>query len=320
MLLFEYFKSISAVMLQIFFLGLIGFLMVRKNLLSKEGLTGLTNLLIEVVFPALIFWQIAAKFSFSLYPDWWLFSLMSVAITLFGLLIGYLTGGTPGDGQVKKEFVSLTAFQNSGYLPLTLLGWVVTKGQLGDALIYLFLFLLGFNLVFWSWGAYFLSSRKSKYFSFSSLFNAPVIATLLGFACVATRLNTVIPKFIMSPLEVLGNCSFPLAIIVVGASLAELNVAKKFDARLVTRLVLVKLILLPLFGLLLVAYIRLPYLIGLLLVLELAVPSATSLAVVVRKYGQQETIISQGIFVTHLVSLITLPVVLAFFNWIVFKP
>lgn len=306
-------------MLQIFFLGAIGFFLVKKKVLSAEGVTGLTRLLIEVVFPALIFWQIVTKFSFSLYANWWKFSLLSLTITGLGLLVGCVFSISIRENQLKREFISLVGFQNSGYLPLTLLGWIVPKEQLSTILIYLFLFLLGFNLVIWSWGVYFLSSHRAKYFSFGSLFSPPVIATLCGFIFVLLKINTVIPKFVLSPLEMLGNCSFPLAIIVVGASLADLYVAKPTDKKLILRLILAKLILLPLIGLLLITYIKVTYFVGLFIVLQLAVPSATSLAVIVRRYGQDERLISQGIFISHITSLVTLPLFLSLYNWIVFQ-
>lgn len=314
----SYFKSISQAMLQIFFLGLVGFVLVRKKVLSGEGLSGLTSFLIEVTFPALIFWQIITKFSFSLYPKWWIFPLASIAISALGVLAGYIFSLPDRDTQLRREFMSLAGFQNSGYLPLALFGWIIPREQLSAMLIYLFLFLLGFNLVLWSWGVYFLSARKLRRFSLASLFSPPVIATFLGFIFVLLKVNSYIPTFILSPLELLGNCSFPLAIVVVGASLADLYVAKPLDKKLIIRLILAKLIVLPSLGLLFISYFQLPYLLGLLIILELAAPSATSLAVIARKYSQEERFISQGVFFSHIVSLVTLPLFLSAFNLIVF--
>ncbi len=319
MMLFTYSRSIAEAMLQIFFLGAIGFILVRKKVISGEGVTGLTKLLIEVVFPALIFWQIVTKFEFRQFPRWWMISLLSIGITALGIGIGYILGYSIKDKQEKREFMCLVGFQNAGYLPLTLLGWIVPQEQLSTMLIYLFLFLLGFNLVIWSWGVFFLSDHKAKRFSMGSLFSPPVIATLAGFICVIFKINQVIPDFILSPLGMLGNCSFPLAVIVVGASLADLYVGRSIATGQMFRLVLAKLIIMPLIGLAVIMYVRLPYLIGLLLVLQLAVPSATTLAIVARRYGQKEKLISQGVFITHIVSLATLAVFLTLFNWIVFR-
>lgn len=306
-------------MLQIFWLGLIGFVLVRRRMLSEEGLSGLSRFLIGVSFPALIFWQMITKFSFSIYPDWWLFSLASLSLSAAGLLTGWVFSIGVKEAQERRELVSLIGFQNAGYLPLALLGWILPKEQLGIMLIYLFLFLLGFNLVIWSWGVYFLSGHKLKKFSLAGLFSPPVIAVLLGFGFILLRINRFLPKFVLLPLEGLGNCSFPLAMVVVGASLAELKPSPSPQIKLIIKLILAKLIVLPSIGLLFVSYFHLPYLMGLLIILELAVPSANSLVIIARQYAQGEKLISQGILYTHIACLITLPIFLFTYNLIVFN-
>jgi predicted permease len=315
----SYFKSISQAMLQLFFLGLVGFALAKRRVLLKEGVNGLAGFLIVITFPCLVFTEVIGRFSFSAYPDWWLFPLMSLAVSGLGLFVGYVFSAPLKDAQIKREFIGLTGFQNSGYLPLALLGWLLPKEQLGIMLIYLFLFLLGFNLVIWSWGVYFLSAHKLKKFSFSSLFSPPVIAVLLGFLFIFLKAHRFVSKGFLAPLEMLGKCSFPLAMVVVGAGLAELSGTKSVDKKVMLRLVLAKLILLPSIGLLWLGYFRLPYLVGLLVILELAVPSANSLAVIARQYAQGEKIISRGIFISHITSLVTLPLFLAAYNLIVFR-
>ena len=323
--LLTYFKSMSQGMLEIFFLGLVGFILVRRKILSQEGLAGLTSFFIDISFPALIFWQIVTRFNFRLYPDWWLFPLASLAITALGLSVGYLFSLSLENAQGKREFICLVGFQNSGYLPLVLLNWIVPKEQLGQMLIYLFLFLLSFNLVIWSWGVYFLSAHKLRQFSLASFLSAPVIAMLLGLGFVFLNIVRFLPQFILSPLAALGNCSFPLAMVVVGASLAELYNLKGVESKAaasngaILKLVLAKLIVLPLLGLLFIKHFKITYLVGLLIILELAVPSATNLAIISRRYSQKDEIISRGIFISHIASLITLPLALAAFNLIVFS-
>ena len=332
-------------MLQVFVLGLVGFVLVKKGMLSPQGLDGLTDFFIGLVFPALIFGQIVREFDFKAVGYWWLFPLLSLGITGLGLLAGYGFGFSLKDAQTKREFIALSGFQNSGYLPLVLLKGILPPEQLGPMLIYLFLFLLGFNLVIWSWGVSFLSARpaasfgygcgyrkphhrplaygKPNYglvanmFSWASLFSPPVLAVILGLVFVILKIGRFIPQFILFPIEMLGNCSFPLAMVVVGASLAQLYNKQAIDLRNIIKLSLLKLCILPLLGLLFLSLVRLPYLIGLLIILELAVPSATNLAIITRKYARQEKIISQGIFFSHILSLITLPVFLTLFNIIV---
>ncbi len=304
-------------MLQVFVLGLVGFVLVKKGRLSTQGLDGLTDFFIGLVFPALIFSQIIREFDFRAVGNWWLFPLLSLGVSALGLLAGYGFSFNLKDAQTKREFIALSGFQNSGYLPLVLLKGILPPEQLGPMLIYLFLFLLGFNLVIWSWGVSFLAERGSERFPWASLFSPPVLAVILSLGFVILKIGRFIPQFILLPIEMLGNCSFPLAMVVVGASLAQLYNKQAIDLRNIIKLSLLKLCILPLLGLLFLSLVRLPYLIGLLLILELAVPSATNLAIITRKYARQEKIISQGIFFSHILSLITLPVFLTLFNIIV---
>lgn len=305
-------------MLQLFALGLLGFVLVRQKVVSSEGLNGLINFFITTAFPALILWEILSGFDPKACPYWWMFPLLSLAITAAGLLFGYLFSLRFRDGMLRREFISLSGFQNSGYLPLVLLKGILPPGELDQMLIYLFLFLLGFNLVIWSWGVYFLGARGSGRFHWGTLFSPPVIAVLAGLACVFSGIKGFIPEIALTTLGMVGKCSFPLAMIVVGGILAELLARAKFAlAPNLSRLILVKLFLLPLSGLVLLYFIRPPYLIGLLIILELAVPSGVNLAIITKKHSNPERLISQGLFFTHIISLLTLPFFLAAFNFIV---
>ena len=151
----------------------------KKNILGEAGLDILSRLVIEITLPILIFCQLVKDFSFSLYPDWWIFPLLSILITIAGLLVGYLFLGFIRGPQHKMQFLSLVTFQNSGYLPLALVAALLPKDKMDTMFIYLFLFLLGFNLVMWSFGVYMLSFHERKKFELGSLFSPPVVALYL---------------------------------------------------------------------------------------------------------------------------------------------
>ncbi len=75
------------------------------------------------------------------------FPLISIAITAAGLLAGLIFAKFIPDGQQRMQFISLVGFQNSGYLPLALVAALLGPQRLGTIFIYLFLFLMGFNLL-----------------------------------------------------------------------------------------------------------------------------------------------------------------------------
>lgn len=316
---FQSFQITGAAVLQSFLLGAIGYYLVKKEVLGSACLGTLSRLVIEVTLPFLIFSQLIKDFSFTRYPEWWIFPLISIAITLAGLLAGLVFSGFITGQQKKLQFLSLVSFQNSGFLPLAIIAALLPKDKMDPMFIYLFLFLLGFNLVMFSLGVYMLTFARDRRFELAGLFNPPVVATLIGLALVFFGIHRFIPVFIVKPLRMAGDCTLPLAMFVVGGSLAQIRL-ERVDMKAMFLLVISKLVLLPLAGLWLLKLVPLPELIGLLIVMQLAVPSATTLSVITTHYKKEDLIVSQGIFWTHMVSIVTIPVFLSlYFTFVVLK-
>lgn len=308
----EQFKITSLAMAQIFLLGSLGYILVKKSLLSAEGLDALSRLVIQVVFPALILTQMLKNFSFNLFPSWWIFPLISLAITVAGLIVGWGLLKLSGLKTDKLQFLSLVAFQNSGYLPLALAAAIFTGQQTNDIFIFIFLFLLGFDLVAWSLGIYMLTYEKQVKFKLQSLFSPPVIANLTSLALIAFGLNKFIPDVLFKPLSMVGNCTLPLAMLVVGGNIALVRL-KDTDKKTTVIFLLGKLIILPAFGMLIVLKLALPPLLGFLIVMQLAMPSATSLSVIIRRFNKPDALISQGVFFSHIFGLFTIPIFLSLY-------
>lgn len=295
-----------------FILGLVGYLLIKRNFLGEEGLNALSRLVIGVTLPFLIFFRLLKDFRFESFPNWWVFPLISLAITLLGLLVGWLFSGFVQGSQHKLQFLSLVSFQNSGYLPLVLLATLLTPEKADVMFIYLFLFLLGFNLVMFSLGVYILTFTKAKRFDWWSLLNPPVVATLSGLGLVFFNLDRFFPALLMRPLQAAGDCTLPLATFVVGGNIAAIRLAK-VEKKAMFFMALAKLVIMPALGLWLVFIFKLPELFGLLIVLQLAMPPATNLSVIVSHYKKDDLLVSQGIFFGHVGSLITIPLFLSLY-------
>ncbi len=308
----EHFKITGLAMAQIFILGALGYILVRKNMLSYSGLDALSRLVIQIIFPAMIFTQLLQNFSFSLYPNWWIFPLVSLLITAAGLTVGLLLLKVIKLKTHRLQFLSLVGFQNSGYLPLAMAAAMFSGQELNNIFIYIFLFLLGFDLVAWSLGIYMLTYDKEAKFKLRHIFSPPVIANLSTLALIALGLNKFLPAVVFKPVQMIGNCALPLALIVVGGNVA-LAQLKNIDKQAVSFFLLGKLIILPLLGMWIVLKLGLPQLFGFLIVMQLAMPSATSLSVIIRRYNREDALISQGVFFSHVISLITIPLFLGLY-------
>jgi hypothetical protein len=305
----EHFKITGIAVFQIFLLASAGFFLVRKRFLSGQGLDDLGRLVMDLTLPVLIFCQLISDFSFDLYPNWWIFPLISIGITLLGLLVGFLFLGFVKGEQEKLQFLSLVGFQNSGYLPLALVAALLSPEKTSEMFIYLFLFLMGFNLVMFSLGVHILNFHKERSFKFSSLFSMPVVATVFGLVMVYLGWERFFPQTVIKPLRMLGDTTLPLAMLVVGGNLAQINLSQ-INKKVISLLILAKMAILPLIGIALVKIFKIPELIGLLIIIQLAMPSAVTLSVILRGYKKDDLLASQGIFITHLVGVVTIPVFL----------
>jgi predicted permease len=280
--------------------------------LSEEGTNALSNLVMEITLPVLIFCQLVKDFSFARYPNWWIFPLISIAITALGLAVGGVFSIFIKGAQQKAQFLSLVAFQNSGYLPLALIAAIFAPQKSQVLFIYLFLFLMGFNLVMFSLGVHIISFHKNKRFELASLFSPPVIAILFSLIFIYLGLGRFVPEVFYKPLRLVGDCTLPLALFVVGAGLAQVRLTH-IDKKVVVLLTFGKLIVLPALGLWFVLQFKIPELIALLILIQLAMPSATSLSVIVRHYKKEDFFISQGIFFSHILSLFSIPLFLSLY-------
>ncbi|MCG8431224.1 MAG: AEC family transporter, partial [Candidatus Omnitrophica bacterium] len=277
----ESFKITSLAVMQIFLLGAIGFVLVKRSVLGEACLGTISRLAIEVALPAMIFSKLIRNFSFSAYPGWWVFPLMSFGMTAAGFALGALFGGFLKDRTEKLQFMNLAGFQNSGWMPLALTAALLPKAQAEVMFIYLFLFMIGFNLSIFSLGVYTLTCAQGSSFNPRTLLNPPVLATGISMCLIALGWQGFVPETVMKPLEMTGACTLPLALFVVGGNLAVIRI-ERLRRREMFLLILAKLLLLPAAGLLLVLKLNLPYLVGLLVVIETAVPSATTLSVIIR--------------------------------------
>jgi hypothetical protein len=181
--------------------------------------------------------------------------------------------------------------------------------------IYIFLFLLGFNMTIFSFGVFMLSCRsRACYFDTKDMFNAPVVATILALIVVFFGWTRFIPSFVSRPVEMMGRCAIPLSIIVVGGNLALIRIRSFAHARPLFLGLVVKLLLVPLAFLVFVLCVKPKPLVGLLLMLQACMPPAALLSVIAKNQNAQEELINQAIFYGHLASIFTIPLFLGLYG------
>lgn len=302
------FTTTFQAMAQIFLLGFIGYLLVKNKFLDARGLEVLSAVVIGITLPAFNFSQIIGHFDPRAFSNWWLYPLLGFAIVCGGILLASAVLVFRPGFKDRREFRALVGFQNSGYMPLMILTAFPQSPEVVGLNIYIILSLVGFDILLWSLGVWLMTGANGQKFDLRKLINPPMMATLIAVMLMFMGLGQKVPTTLLNPIKMLGNCLLPLVMLVLGGNFALTNLknVRPLDAVMV---VVTKLVLYPALMILFVIALNLPYLIGFFLVLEAAVPSANSLSVIGRYYktGNQD-FINQGLFLTNILSVITIPV------------
>jgi malate permease and related proteins len=300
--------------IKLFIIVFLGYCLYFKEVLKDQTLKFLSSFVINFSIPFLFFTTIIGNFVPSEGPGVYRFFILSVLIFGLGLVLGGFSSILVRK-DIRREFTGLCAFQNAGYLPMNIALFLFPEPLRSKFLVYIFLYLLGFNVFMWSVGTFALFNRTAKRFNPLSMFTPPVISAILAIIVVYTGLAKFIPATIVDPLKIVGNMGFPLSMIVLGAWLAKSRGAGMFKNFLpLMQVVIIKLLIIPAIFFYTVKKLEVNSLFGLFVVLQASLPSAVSLTIMGDYHGADNEFISQGIFVTHLVGLVTVPLWLELFR------
>ncbi len=294
----------------------IGFLVRRINLISSSGVEAISRLLLYVCLPSLIFYSFLTHLTKSNLISCGIFILASFAIFILGFLLGlvvYYLGVKKIN--IKREFILLTAFQNSGYLPLALITGIFSPSLKGTGYMYIFSYLIGFNLIMLSFGFYYMKKSHRK-IDFKNLIPFPFIVSIISVFLAISGGGKYIPEVILNSVKELGETTIPLGMIVVGLLLAG---GKLFSVEYIKPtffLIITKLLILPLIVGFALYFLQLPKFVSFLIFLESAMPSATTLSLIASDRKANVEFVSQGIFYTHIFLIICFPILLMVFKHI----
>ena len=143
--------------------------------------------------------------------------------------------------------------------------------------------------------------------SFGRIFNIGVIACIL--TIVIYLLGLPIPEFIKTTVTQLSNLTAPLSMMIIGASLAALNLKELFmDGKLLV-FSFIKLVVIPVAGVLLIRqFVSSEVICGVCMVM-LATPVGSMTAMLAQQYEGDYEMASKGVALTTVLSVVTMPLV-----------
>lgn len=226
---------------------------------------------------------------------------MFLLFVVLSYLIAPLLDHRPGQ---KEMFQLSLIFSNLGFM-----GIPVVRGVFGaEYVVYITCFILMFNIIFYSYGEALMEGTFSVT-TLKAMVNPGFICCFITLLVVLLELP--VPAFIANSAEYLGDAASPLAMMAVGVTLAHADLKAVFASPKIYLFTLIKMIVIPLCLLPVIHSLPLsPELMGVCMV-EISMPVANLPLILGTKKGLDCSACSACIIMTTIVSVITIPVLVA---------
>ena len=308
-------------MLQIVFIILVAGVCLRKNIITKEHLSGLSTASVDVFLPCMTFTSILFNLKPDEFPLWWVLPLVAVAMSAIGLVIAWLFFFR--ELPEKMNMLPIGFIQNSGYLVLPV-GAVLYKDQFELFSVYVFLYVLGQTPIMWSLGKHMITANPQEKPNWKGLMTPPMVATIVALIFVFSGLRdlmVVTPQernlftdlilALLEAIRLIGDATVPTAMFILGGMLAGITFKIRPYLSDTIRILFVKLILIPAVTVAVLACLSVGKanpLMAVFLVIQAAAAPAVSIMLQIERYGGDDRKIGSILLVSYGICMVTLPI------------
>ncbi|TCK92884.1 hypothetical protein EDC19_2040 [Natranaerovirga hydrolytica] len=288
----------------LFLIIFLGYMLNKWNILDKYTSKRLSTFVVNITTPALIISGMTDPQT--LQEDINLLQIIIIAFVCYVFLY-ILTLFVPKLLKVPKSdygiYKFMVMFSNVGFMGFPVISAIYGR----SAILYASLFNLPFNLLVYTLGIYFVSSDGDKKMDFNwRLFiNAGVIAVIVGMILYLTKVQ--LPMFARDTIIMVGDLTTPLAMLIIGISLAGIPIRKVFANYRLYAFSLLKLVVFPLIIWLALRNIVVDDLMVGVAVVIVGMPVAANAVMLSNEFDGNEKVASEGVLLTTVLSIITIP-------------
>lgn len=289
----------------LFIIMLVGFYAKKRRFLNIETDKGLSELLINITLPFMIVTSFNIKYEAEMVANAQQILIYSFLIHISLIFISKLFFfKLPKSKQQVFRFI--TIFCNVGFM-----GYPVLESIYGGiGVFYAAIFNIPFNLLVWTVGVMLYTGEKDFKAIRKAITNPALMAVVTGMMLFIFSIRLPVP--IETSLRLIGSTTTPISMIIIGSMLAELKYNDIFSDFSIYYAAVVRLLVVPM-----IVYVALKLLkademlLNICVVLQ-AMPAAVTTAIIAEKYGGDGLLASQCVFITTIVSVITIPIVILF--------
>ena len=283
----------------------IGFYVRKRGALNDEGENTLIYLLVNITNPAMIINAMNIDSSSGQLKNGAVIVAAAVIFDILLFLLGKVLFSKVEDKEKKKIMRFSVAFMNGGFMGFPLVAQLYgSQGMFYATMFYIpnmaFMWTCGLNLLLGN-----NEDKRTGKLLKSMFLNPGMVAIYVGVILYFAQLD--LPLFATKLLELLTNATTVISMIIVGSKVATIGLKESFLSRDAYFATFLRIIISPVIMIVMLKFVELGKMIEEIFVIYASLPVAALSTIMSQKYGGDSQLSSKLVVITHLLSLVTIP-------------
>ena len=282
-----------------------GFVFIKKNMVSRECMPGLSKILLFVCQPSLAIYTFSSvSFSLELIKSIGIFVLAAIAIHAVMLGAACLIIGKKFSDVKNRIFTIAVSFANCAFFGIPIIEAVFGEAASG-LIVYTTVYALVMNILGWTAGSAIISSNMKHMKPIKILVNPSTIGVLI--ALPLFLFSITLPSELLNMITLLGKMTTPLSMLIMGMRLATMNPGDVFLSARGYITSAIKLVVMPLVAFLIIFAMPLSSEIKGAFYIMCSCPTASIVLNFSEIIGEGQKEAAGSVLLTTVLSIVTLP-------------
>lgn len=290
------------------FLIAIGFLLVRKGIITIEVEKAFTFMLLNIAIPALVIKSFNIEYSPEMMDLGIQVLKLAFIFTLATIIFNHLLVYKVKNKDKRKVMRYTNALTNCGFMGLP----VVYQVYGSEGTFFASMFYVVVVLIMWTYGMSIFYDKFGKREIKGMIFNPNMTSVYIGLCIFIFSID--IPVLAENMIDSVGGITTPLAMFIIGARIGRVKLADMFNDNLVYFSTFIKLIFFPLIMIITLSFIEMDPVIEGVCLIYASLPPPAIAVVIANQFDCEVDFTSKIVVMTHLFSLLTIPLMFAIFE------
>lgn len=299
------FSQISVMFIIVF----IGAVCYKTKLIDEATNKKLSNILLNLVVPMVIFVSYQRDSSPELVKGLLISLVLAFTAHIFGILISAVLIREGRTDAVIERFACI--YSNCAFM-----GIPIVDGIFGsEGVFYLTAYMTAFNVFVWTHGVIIMAGKQERKAMLKTLVSPTIIAIVFGLLFFIVQIR--VPGIVLQSFDYIAALNTPFAMLIAGVTIAQTDIKKLLGKLRIYFVAGIKLLLIPVLLLLIYSRFSIDKTVLTTAVLAAACPTAATGTLFALRYDKNALYASEIFAVTSLLAMVTIPIVMAFAEFIV---